>query len=98
MSKANPEDVKRLAALARIEVPDADLARFAEEFDAILAYVGKLDALKLPDAAREVPAVRNALREDESPTAPGTWTEALASRFPEREGDALKVKQIISHD
>lgn len=98
MASATPEDVKRLAALARIEVPDADLSRFAAEFDAVLAYVGKLDELTLPDQGRVVPAVRNALRKDENANEAGTYTEALASQFPQREGDSLSVKQILSHD
>jgi aspartyl-tRNA(Asn)/glutamyl-tRNA(Gln) amidotransferase subunit C len=98
MSKATPEDVKRLAALARIEVPQADLARFAAEFDGILSYVGKLDELELPDTGRDLSKVRNVLREDANPLPAGMWTEALTAQFPEKEGNALKVKQIISHD
>ena len=96
--KATPEDVQRLAALARIEVPDGELARFAAEFDGVLAYVGKLDSLTLPEGARPLSPVRNVLRADGEPTPPGTWTEAITAQFPERVGDALSVKQIISHD
>lgn len=98
MAHATPEDVKRLAELARIEVADEDLAAFAAEFDGILAYVGKLDELALPDASLETPAVRNVLREDGAPFQPGTWTDAVAAQFPDRTGDYLSVKQIISHD
>ena len=47
-----PEDVQKLAALARIEVPEAELASFTREFDAVLSYVGKLDELTL---AHETP-------------------------------------------
>ncbi len=95
---ASPEDVKRLASLARVEVSDEDLARFASEFDAILTYIGKLEELTLPQASASVPAVRNVFREDGTPDAPGIWTEKLAEQFPDREGDYLSVKQIITHD
>lgn len=98
MSKATAEDVKRLAALARIEVPEENLERFAAEFDSILAYVGKLEELTLPEGARNLSPVRNVLRQEGAPTEPGTWTEIITAQFPEREGDSLKVKQIISHD
>ncbi|HEY1042142.1 MAG TPA: Asp-tRNA(Asn)/Glu-tRNA(Gln) amidotransferase subunit GatC [Candidatus Paceibacterota bacterium] len=98
MSKASAEDVKRLAALARVEVPEADLPRFAAEFDSILEYVGKLEELDLPETGRNLSSVRNVLRADENPSAPGTWTDAITAQFPDREGDSLKVKQIISHD
>lgn len=93
------EDVKKLAALARIEVSEEELPKFTKEFEAILAYVGQLDSLSLPkDLKDATPALRNVFRPDENATAPGTWTEKLASAFPEREGDSLVVKQIISHD
>ena len=98
-TKASPEDVRRLASLSRIEIPEADLSRFAEEFDAILAYVGKLDELTLPDASERVlPTVRNVLREDGEPHAPGIYTEKIVEQFPERDGNYLSVKQILSHD
>lgn len=97
-TKATPEDVKRLAALARVDVPEQDLARFAEEFDSVLAYVGKLDELTLPDSGRKIPDVRNVLRADEGAYEPRTWTEALVSQFPQKEGNSLSVKKILSHD
>ncbi len=98
MTKATVEDVRRLAALARIEVPEEDLARFAAEFDSILAYVSKLDELKLPEGDRALSPVRNVLREDVNPNESGAWTEALVTQFPDKEGTSLRVKQIISHD
>lgn len=98
MTKATVEDVKRLAALARVEVPEGDLARFAAEFDAVLEYVGKLDELSLPETGRVIPPVRNVFRKDTDPTESGTYTEALAEQFPARDGNSLSVKQIISHD
>jgi aspartyl-tRNA(Asn)/glutamyl-tRNA(Gln) amidotransferase subunit C len=97
-AKATPEDVQRLARLARIEVPEASLGTFAAEFDAVLAYVGRLDALDTEAGERPLPAVRNRFREDGTPTPPGAWTERLSRAFPERDGDSLSVKRIISHD
>ena len=96
---ATVEEVKKLAALARISIADEELVKFTSEFDAILAYVGQLEALALPqDSTPEKPLTRNVMRADEKPHAPGIYTEKLASQFPAREGDALSVKQIIQHD
>ncbi len=95
---ALPDDVKRLAALARISISDAELDTFSKEFESVLAYVGqieKLDATAAPDLR---PTVRNVLREDGEPHRSAVHTEKLAAQFPEREGDYLKVKKIISHD
>ena len=95
---ATVEDVKKLAALARIKVADAELEKFTSEFDAILAYIGQLEKLELPKGGGTKPALRNVMREDGEPHASGMYTEKLAEQFPAREGDALSVKQILSHD
>lgn len=96
---ATTEDVQKLAALARIKIDDADLAKFTSEFDAILTYVGQLEQLEVSaEAAEERPALINVMREDGEPYAPGMYTEKLAAQFPMREGNALVVKQIISHE
>ena len=96
---ATAEEVKKLAALARIRVPEAELEKFTKEFDAILAYVGQLEKLELPkDLKDSKPALRNVFRADDSVTPPGQWTKKLVDAFPEKQGDYLVVKQIISHD
>ncbi len=96
---ATADEVKKLAALARIRVPEAELAKFMKEFDAILAYVGQLEKLELPkDLKDSKPALRNVFRADDSVTPPGQWTKKLVDAFPEKQGDYLVVKQIISHD
>ena len=96
---ATTEEVKKLAALARIEMPEAALEKFTKEFDAILAYVGQLEKLDLPKDLKDTkPALRNVFRQDEHPTEPGMWTKKMVDAFPEKEGDYLVVKQIITHE
>ena len=97
-AKATAEDVKRLAALARVDVAAEDIDRFAAEFDSILAYVGKLDELTLKEEDRNLSSVRNVLRADEGAYEAGTWTEKIVAQFPAKEGNSLSVKKIISHD
>ncbi|MFA5942216.1 MAG: Asp-tRNA(Asn)/Glu-tRNA(Gln) amidotransferase subunit GatC [Candidatus Paceibacterota bacterium] len=102
---ATKEEVQKLAALARIRVEDAELEKFTQEFDAILAYVGQLEKLDLSveeGAQREgnvgSGTLRNVMRADGEPHAGGAYTEKLAEQFSAREGDALSVKQIITHE
>lgn len=95
---ATAEEVKKLATLARIRVEDSELEKFTNEFDAILAYVGQLEKLQLPTGTGAKPALRNVMREDGEPHEGGAYTQKLAEQFPQREGDALSVKQIIQHD
>ena len=94
---ATTDDVKKLAALARITVPEEKLVKFAEEFEAILGYVSKLDELTVPKGTPLLPYT-NIFRADDEPHESGKYTEKLAEQFPSREGDLLSVKQIVSHD
>ena len=95
---ARTDEVRKLAALARLSLSEAQVTAFAEEFDAIIGYVGQLEKLDLPTAAEQVPAHRNVMREDAAPHETGRYTKQIAAQFPAREGDYLSVKQIIQHD
>lgn len=96
---ADAEDVRKLAALARLSIDDAALGARAAEFDTIVGYIKQLDELSIPQGgAPEAPALRNVTREDSEPTPRGTWTKKLVAQFPERAGNHLSVKKIISHD
>jgi aspartyl-tRNA(Asn)/glutamyl-tRNA(Gln) amidotransferase subunit C len=92
------DEVRKLAALARIEVTDEEVEKFAKEFDDILAYVGKIEGLQVSGEPDRLPRVRNVLREDARTHEAGAHTEALRNQFPDREGNSLKVKQIVSYD
>lgn len=96
---SNPGNVQKLASLARIRVPEDTAASFEAEFESILAYIGQLDSLTLSvEGTPIVPSLRNVVRDDGVPTAPGTWTERIVRAFPKKSGNALSVKKIISHD
>ena len=96
---ATTEDVKKLAALARIRVGDAELEKFTSEFDAILEYIGQLEVLDVShDKDVQKPPLRNVMRPDGEPHETGKYTKKLTEQFPARVADALSVKQIISHE
>jgi aspartyl-tRNA(Asn)/glutamyl-tRNA(Gln) amidotransferase subunit C len=95
---ATTEEVKKLAALARIRIEDTELDKFTREFDAILAYVGQLDKLNLSGEKETKPLLRNVMRKDGEPNAPGMYTKKIVEQFPESANNALIVKQIISHE
>ncbi|MBI4065651.1 aspartyl/glutamyl-tRNA amidotransferase subunit C [Candidatus Kaiserbacteria bacterium] len=95
---ATMDEVKKLARLARIRVGDDELEKFTREFDAILAYIGQLEKLEFSTGEESKPPLRNVMRGDGEPHSAGKYTEKLAEQFPAREGDALVVKQIITHE
>ncbi|OGG93821.1 hypothetical protein A2609_01055 [Candidatus Kaiserbacteria bacterium RIFOXYD1_FULL_47_14] len=95
---ATTEKVRKLAALARIRVEDAELEKFIREFDAILAYVETVSTVKMssPESVEEEkPLLRNVMRADGEPHTTGVYTEKIVEQFPAKDGNALSVKQIL---
>lgn len=87
--------MKRLALLCRIDMSEEELETLRAEMEHILGYVEKVSELAPADRALEVGAHHNVMREDGTPRASGTYTEALLSVAPAREGDFIRVKKIL---
>jgi aspartyl-tRNA(Asn)/glutamyl-tRNA(Gln) amidotransferase subunit C len=88
------QDLKKLAELSRIDVPEAELATLGGELDAILKYVKDVASIDVGDVS-EAPEVRNVMREDALAHESGAHTADLLAQFPARDGDYLKVKKIL---
>ena len=85
------DEVLHVARLARLELSDEELDRFAEQLNAILEAVGKVAELDLEDVeptSHPLDLV-NVWAEDE-PRPPLSVDEALANA-PDREGDSFRV-------
>ena len=76
----NHEDIRQLAALARLELTDEEVAQQGKDMDAILGYIEQLRSVDVADLAptSQVTGLMNVLRDDE-PTV-RTEAEALAHR------------------
>jgi len=87
-------DVSALARLARLDVPDEELAKLEKQIPDILSFVATIQK-----AAGEVtvrtPSHRNVMREDTHPHESGEYTERLLSAAPSRVGNRIAVKQVI---
>lgn len=96
----NKEEVLKLAQLARVEISDEEAESLTHEFEVILDYVSEVK--KAPTTTKEHPnklenvGVFNVMREDSEPHESGLHTEELLSQAPVREGDYVKVKQILA--
>ena len=86
-----PDDVRHIAALARLALTPAEVARFTTQLDAILGHVAELEAadtLDTPDAADGADAAdavdaADADRGDAAPVPPATEHRApLADDVP----------------
>jgi aspartyl/glutamyl-tRNA(Asn/Gln) amidotransferase C subunit len=93
--KISQDEVRRVAALARLEfTPDEEQA-LTEQLNQILEYVdklGRLDTSRVEPLAHVVEVV-NAFREDRVINRPATV--ALLANAPAREKNFFKVPKII---
>jgi aspartyl-tRNA(Asn)/glutamyl-tRNA(Gln) amidotransferase subunit C len=90
------DDIKHLADLSRMEISEAEMEKLTVEIDAILGYVGQI-MNTTGDMSREVPKLRNVMREDEPTNKTGEYTESILANAPAREKNYLKVKKILGN-
>ena len=96
MSKITADDVRKVAQLARLELPDDTIATYTGQLERILDYVDQLQAVNtegVPPTTRAVEVV-NATRED---TVVNTDArQDLLDQAPQREGDFFRVPKILA--
>lgn len=89
------EDVNKLAALARIEMSDAEKQEFLENMESILGYVDQIKNATVDGATPEIGMVRNVMREDDNADESGAFTDRILAEMPDTQDGYLKVKQIL---
>ena len=93
--KITQEEVKRVAALARLELSPPEEEALTQQLDKILQYMEKLNQLDTANVEplAHVVEIVNAFREDRVVNRPSP--DALLANAPEKEGDFFKVPKII---
>ena len=89
------QEVQHIAELAKLELTEAELARFREQLSAILDYAAdlqKVDTSAIPPTATVLP-LRTVLREDA--VKPSLAREALLANAPEAEAGCFKVPAVL---
>ncbi len=95
MSRIDRETVRHVALLARLELSDEEIDRFAHELGDILDYVAKLDELdtsEVPPTSHSLP-LANVMRDDV--VRPSLSQEEALANAPEAEDGCFKVPQVI---
>lgn len=93
--KVTAEDVKHIAQLSRLTVPESEMEKFTEQFNQILAYADilqKLDTTGIEPTAHVLP-VANVLREDV--VKEGVSHEDALKNAPAVHNDGFKVPRVI---
>jgi aspartyl-tRNA(Asn)/glutamyl-tRNA(Gln) amidotransferase subunit C len=85
------DEVVHVARLARLELTDDEVDRFAGQLDAILEAVGKVSELDLSEVEPTLHplALSNVWAEDEP--RPSLEVEEALANAPDREDDAFRV-------
>ena len=96
MSHISADDVRKVAQLARLDLPNEKVETYTEQLESILDYVGQLqsiDTKDVPPTTRAVEVV-NVTRPDAiDPTA---VREDILNQAPNREGDFYRVPKILA--
>ena len=96
MSRITADDVRKVAQLARLDLPEAAITTYTTQLERILDYVAQLQAVDtegVPPTTRAVEVV-NVTREDR--VEPTPVREQLLDLAPQREGDFFRVPKILA--
>ena len=96
MSKITADDVRKVAKLARLDLPEDTINTYTGQLERILDYVDHLQAVDttgVPPTTRAVEVV-NVTRDDAVVTT--DVREELLDQAPLREGDFFRVPKILA--
>ena len=96
MSHISADDVRKVAKLARLNLPDDKIATYTGQLESILGYVSQLeqiDTTGVPETTRAV-EVTNVTRQDGVDPTP--VREEILNQAPQREGDFFRVPKILA--
>ena len=95
MSRITADDVRKVAQLARLALPEEKIATYTGQLERILDYVAHLEAVDtegVPPTTRAVEVV-NVTRDDRIDPTP--VRDQLLDLAPQREGDFFRVPRIL---
>ena len=96
MSRISADDVRKVAKLARLDLPEEKIVTYTSQLESILDYVSQLaeiDTEGVPETTRAV-EVTNVTREDG--VTPTPVREEILNQAPLREGDFFRVPKILA--
>ena len=92
------EEIIKLAELSRLALSEEEMAHLGKDLSSIVEYISVLQKLDIKGIGEQtVPysKLKNVMREDVNPHAPGQFTEDILANAPRREGDYIAVKPIF---
>jgi len=89
------ETVRRIARLARIRVPEDDLAPLADELSHIMNWVEQLDAVDTSNIAALTSVADIRLPQREDKVNDGGAPEKVLANAPDRQGNFFAVPKVV---
>lgn len=90
-----PEEVRKIAELARIEISEQEVEKFQKELSLVLEYASELSKVDTEgvEEISQVTGLMNVMREDKPEESP--IRDDLIKLFPESKDGYLKIKSIL---
>tara|TARA_E500000331_G_C17029849_1_gene614673 strand:- start:55 stop:354 length:300 start_codon:yes stop_codon:yes gene_type:complete len=98
MTRITSDDVRKVAKLCRLEIPEDDIEKYSNQLEGILEYIAQLeriDTLNVPPTTRAVEVV-NVFREDTIVSSSSDVRDQILDLAPQREGEFFRVPKILS--
>jgi aspartyl-tRNA(Asn)/glutamyl-tRNA(Gln) amidotransferase subunit C len=91
------EEVKHIAALARIGLNDGEIEKFSKEISSILDWVEQLKEVDVSgvEPTAHITGMKNIDRKDEVEEFGSLGREAILRNAPEVKNGSIKVKSIL---
>jgi aspartyl-tRNA(Asn)/glutamyl-tRNA(Gln) amidotransferase subunit C len=87
--------VRRIAALARIHVDDAELPSLQADLNGILGWIEQLNEVNVEGIEPLTGAAQMALKMREDVVTDGGYPEKVLANAPERAGDFFVVPKVV---
>ena len=97
-ARLSDQDVRHVAKLSRLAIPETQIHRYAEQLEGILTYVAKITQVDIQGVEPTAHAVRmrNVMREDV--VGPVLSVEQVLQNAPEADPPFFKVPKVIGGD
>jgi aspartyl-tRNA(Asn)/glutamyl-tRNA(Gln) amidotransferase subunit C len=92
-----PTQIQHIARLARLQLTEDEVTRYATQLSGVLDYISLLDEVQTDDVEEttQVTGLMDVVREDHPEPISAEERAALLSSFPDRIGDVLKVQAVF---
>ncbi len=88
-------DIKKISALARLKLSEAEVKQYRRELDSIVSYIDQLGKAKIPAQSAKMNSNTSGLRPDKASAWSTEERDVALGQFPDKQGCQLKVPRIL---